>query len=172
VDAPREKGGCHVAFRHEGLSPELACYADCDAGWVHFLGSIIALVERGPGRTLRGSLSTPMSERSESLRAFERVVKGFSRDPRVELPGSSRRGFGSNSLKVGGRIFAMFVSGALVVKLPRERIDALIRSGRGVPFDTGRGRVMKEWVAISKPDGAWLKLAKEARTFVEPRSLL
>jgi uncharacterized protein YndB with AHSA1/START domain len=23
--------------------------ADCDAGWVHFLGSIIALVERGQG---------------------------------------------------------------------------------------------------------------------------
>lgn len=75
--------------------------------------------------------------------------------------------FGSPGLKVRGKVFAMLVKGKLVVKLPRERVDGLVESGKGEYFDPGHGRLMKEWAAVSPSAKAmWLKLAKEAREFV------
>jgi hypothetical protein len=50
-------------------------------------------------------------------------------------------------LKTGGRFFAFVVDGALVVKLPAERVSELVASGEGRPFESGR-RVMKEWVSL------------------------
>jgi uncharacterized protein YndB with AHSA1/START domain len=38
-----------LEFRHEGLTPKLVCYYDCHAGWDHFLGSLVSLVESGAG---------------------------------------------------------------------------------------------------------------------------
>jgi len=70
---------------------------------------------------------------------FDALVAVFSADPSVELPGPSRAKFGSNALKVNGRIFAMLVRGSLMVKLPKERVAALIASGRGEAFNAGRG---------------------------------
>lgn len=96
--------------------------------------------------------------------AFQKLVAAFARDPHVEAPTSSRRAFGSNALKVDGRIFAMLVHGALVLKLPRPRVEALLAAKRGEPFATGRGRVMKEWIVLR--GGSWSQLAREARQFV------
>jgi uncharacterized protein YndB with AHSA1/START domain len=47
--SPRGSDACTVAFRHQGLSPRLACYDDCEAGWNHFLSSLVSLIERGAG---------------------------------------------------------------------------------------------------------------------------
>jgi hypothetical protein len=59
------------------------------------------------------------------------------------------KGFGSGALKVNGKIFAMMSSkGEFVVKLPKERVDELLRSGQGERFDPGHGRLMKEWVVV------------------------
>lgn len=56
----------------------------------------------------------------------------------------------------------------LVVKLPRERVEALSASGDGEPFDPRRdSRRMREWLALfptSEID--WLPLAREALEFV------
>jgi uncharacterized protein YndB with AHSA1/START domain len=38
-----------LSFRHVGLSPKLECFEQCEAGWDHFLGSLISLVEQGRG---------------------------------------------------------------------------------------------------------------------------
>lgn len=65
--------------------------------------------------------------------------------------------------KVDGKTFAMIVRGALVVKLPRERVAELLASDVGCRFESG-GRVMKEWVTIAH--GPWVELAREARRFV------
>jgi TfoX/Sxy family transcriptional regulator of competence genes len=78
------------------------------------------------------------------------------------------RGFGSTGqLKVDGKIFAMLVRGELVLKLPRDRVQALVDSGHGEHFDAGKGKPMREWLALSpsyrKP---WLALADEAMAFV------
>jgi len=51
---PARDGHCILAFRHLGLSPKLACYEDCEAGWEHFLRSLVALAESGKGSPFRG----------------------------------------------------------------------------------------------------------------------
>jgi len=78
------------------------------------------------------------------------------------------KGFGSTGqLKVDGKIFAMLVKGTLVVKLPRERVDALVDAGEGEPFDAGKGKPMREWFTLSPTSSKqWLSLAKEAMRFV------
>ena len=107
-------------------------------------------------------------EAEERLAALAEEFAGL---PGVELPGGpgSRR-FGSQAVKVNGSIFAMVTGGRLVVKLPRERVDALIAEGTGAPFDSGKGRPMKEWVAVAVDDDqTWLALAQEALAFVSSR---
>jgi hypothetical protein len=78
------------------------------------------------------------------------------------------KGFGSSALKVNGRIFAMLSSkGEFVVKLPQKRVAALVASGDALAYDAGKGRPMKEWLAL--PPGSpldWSTLAEEALTFV------
>jgi hypothetical protein len=61
----------------------------------------------------------------------------------------------------------MLVKGRLVVKLPRQRVDALIASGDGARFDPGHGRLMKEWLTVEPAsEEEWLPLAREAMEFV------
>ena len=95
---------------------------------------------------------------------FTAVADAFAAEPGV----TTGRMFGSDGLKVAGKVFAMSVKGSLVVKLPKERVDELVAAGSGSPFDPGHGRVMKEWVAVSPERAdAWLGLAREAKAFVE-----
>jgi TfoX/Sxy family transcriptional regulator of competence genes len=81
---------------------------------------------------------------------------------------SQSRGFGSSCLQVDGRIFAMLVRGTLLVKLPKQRVDALVAAGKGERFDPRRdGRLMKEWLVLGpSAEDDWLSLATEARRFV------
>jgi TfoX/Sxy family transcriptional regulator of competence genes len=74
--------------------------------------------------------------------------------------------FASNGLKVDGRIFAMAVKGRLVVKLPRARVDELVERGAGERFDAGKGKPMREWIALSGGAESWPGLVEEAFAFV------
>jgi hypothetical protein len=61
----------------------------------------------------------------------------------------------------------MLSGGRLVVKLPRNRVASLIAAGAGLPFDAGKGRPMKEWLAVAGDDEeTWLAMAREAMSFV------
>ena len=108
------------------------------------------------------------SDRKTSLapnHPFDAVVAAFGKDRRVVR--ATGKGFGSGSLKVDGRIFAMISSrGQFVVKLPRDRVAELVDRGIGEHFDAGRGRAMKEWLALDHQPEHWLELAREARLFV------
>jgi hypothetical protein len=123
--------------------------------------------------------TAPPSTRSKSARAtnggnaeraqpdprFARVVAAFAKDPEVTYGG---KGFGSSGLKVKGKLFAMISSkGTFVAKLPRDRVDELVRLGQGEYFDPGHGRLMKEWVAMADvTTSSWVRLAREAWRFV------
>jgi hypothetical protein len=105
---------------------------------------------------------------------FAELVEVLGRKPGVDeisdaKPGPRRFGK-SHELRVNNRIFAMLVRGSLVVKLPAERVNKLIETGQGERFDTGTGRVMKEWLKVdadATPD--WLSLATEALEFVSTK---
>jgi hypothetical protein len=79
------------------------------------------------------------------------------------------KGFGSSGqLKVHGRIFAMLVRDQLVLKLPRARVDELVKAGDGAHFDAGKGKPMREWFVLSaRSSRPWLPLAEEALSFVK-----
>jgi hypothetical protein len=80
---------------------------------------------------------------------------------------AASKGFGSNALKVNGKIFASLTKGRLLLKLPEVRVDSLIKSKKGLRFSTGVGRVKKEWVTVGPTsEKEWLALAGEARAFV------
>ena len=104
-------------------------------------------------------------ERSAVDSRFARVVAAFARDRQVTSGG---KGFGSTGLKVNGKLFAMVSArtGQFVAKLPKDRVDVLVRAGEGTQFDPGHGRRMKEWVAIDDEAADWVALAREARAFV------
>ena len=113
--------------------------------------------------TARRRNGPPPRRHRELDPSFVPVIEAFSSDRRVTFGG---QGFGSRALRLDGKIFAMLSSkGHFVVKLPRDRVAELIRLGRGQYFDTGRDRVMKEWLAVVGDPTSWLGLAKEAYRF-------
>lgn len=97
---------------------------------------------------------------------FEDLVDQFASMPEVTPPGATQ-GFGRSALRVQGRIFAVFVRGELVLKLPKSRVDELVEAGEGRRFDANKGTPMKEWLALAPGSTmAWLPLAQEAHDFV------
>lgn len=72
-------------------------------------------------------------------------------------------GRGAQGLKVGAKMFAMFSKGDLLLKMPPERVAALIAAKRGLPYDPGTGKVMKNYVVIpAAKKRSWIKLCEEA----------
>jgi hypothetical protein len=85
-------------------------------------------------------------------------------EKQVEEAGSK---FGKNGLKTReGKLFALFTQGTLVVKLPAERVTALVADGVGEPFDPGHGRLMKGWLTVKSAKASWTALARDAHAFV------
>jgi|SRR4051812_37120996 TfoX/Sxy family transcriptional regulator of competence genes len=91
-----------------------------------------------------------------------RIARDYAGDGRVTFG----KLFASHGLKVDGKIFAMVVRGKLVVKLPRERVGALVASGAARQFDPGHGRLMQEWAELERASPPWADLVREAFAFV------
>ncbi len=96
---------------------------------------------------------------------FAEVLEAFGGEPDVEVS----RMFGSDAIKVQGKVFAMHVKGRLVVKLSGPRAEALITGRMAAAFDPGHGRTMKQWVTIG-PEHEWLPLTREAFMFVTAKA--
>jgi len=104
---------------------------------------------------------------------FDDVLDAFRADPKLariaaDYEASKKkpaRKFGSNALKVKGKIFAMMSSrGEFVVKLPAARAAELV-AARAAKFFKSGGRTMKEWAVITS--GSWIDLAREAHAYVK-----
>src|ERR1700755_252222 len=100
---------------------------------------------------------------------FEDLLGEFSDIDGVTLPHGGS-GFGRSALRYRGKIFAMFVRGALVVKLPGQRVDELIAAGHGARFDANKGTPMREWFSLD-PGSALPRptLGREALDFARYR---
>ena len=76
-----------------------------------------------------------------------------------------------NSLKYKKKMFLMLNNERFIVKLPAERVAALIESGEGLPYDAGTGKQLKEWLIISRIDlESWIKFGEEAKAFAQTLS--
>jgi TfoX/Sxy family transcriptional regulator of competence genes len=102
---------------------------------------------------------------------FDALIDEFTGIPGVQLPEEAgRRRFGADTLRLDGTIVAMLVDGAVVLKLPGDRVAELIESGCGAPWDAGPGRRMRQWVTVADDDPATtLTLGREALEFARAR---
>jgi hypothetical protein len=100
---------------------------------------------------------------SSAEAAFDTLAEALVGEPDVERG----TGFGTMpGLRVGGKIFAMLFEGALVVKLPPDRVGGLVKGSGAERFTIGERR-MREWVAVQPSAGEdWTALASEALAFV------
>ena len=95
---------------------------------------------------------------------FEQVAQQLAAAGGVEQ-GRIMHAYG---LRTNGRFFAFARRGELVVKLPAERVAALLADGTGAPFRSGGTRVLREWVALAPRDAKTCAgYVAEAQTFVE-----
>lgn len=89
--------------------------------------------------------SNPISDEEE----LEELLARCARSAKLRsLSVESGEIFHSYGLHVGGKFFAFQRRGALVLKLPEIRVSKLIADGRGVAFDAGRKRPLKEWITL------------------------
>jgi hypothetical protein len=129
---------------------------------------IIRRTKTAGTRVQSDGLSPDPGASSEAERRFHRAAAPFDADPHVQ----AGTGFGgAPGRRVDGRISAMLMHGALVVKLPADRVSELIGSGTAQPFDAGKGRPMREWASVPATDpDEWPALIAEAHAFVRGAS--
>jgi hypothetical protein len=77
--------------------------------------------------------------------------------------------FGCRGLRTGRKFFAIRWDEQLVLKLPPDRLTALVESGGGTPFEPMEGRRMNGWIVLTGSDDP-APLVEEARAFVAAQS--
>lgn len=91
----------------------------------------------------------------------------------LQKPGVTRSTMmGLPCLRIEGKFFGSFdrKTGDLLIKVPVERVDALIAAGSGQAFAPA-GKRFREWVAISpENDASWPGYLDEALRFVAEQS--
>lgn len=101
---------------------------------------------------------------SHGEKTFAKLVSYYA-TPRTEYPVERAMLFGFDCLRINGKVFAKLHNGHIVMKLPANRITALLESGQASSYGF-RGRLMKEWGVIAT-DKDIIALAEEARVFSE-----
>ena len=98
-----------------------------------------------------------MSEIYNSLKDHFKKVKS------VELP----KPRGAQGLKYNGKMFAMFYKGDLLLKFSEGRIQELIKNKKGLPYDPGTGKPMRDRILIPiSKKRSWIRLCEESLAYV------
>ena len=97
---------------------------------------------------------------------FAAMVKALEGHADVAL--RAGRGFGGGGLFGHGRLFAKPVGDRLLVRLPAERVAALVDEGRVARYETSAGRPAREWALVSC-DADWVAVGREAADFATAR---
>jgi hypothetical protein len=106
-----------------------------------------------------------VGEQTQAEGRYEDLIDKLTGTAGVTPP-QGGSGFGGSAVRFQKKIFVMLVRGRLVLKLPADRVDALIAAGEGVRFDANKGTPMKEWFSLNpESELPWLPLAQEALDF-------
>ena len=99
---------------------------------------------------------------------FAQVAAALSTEYGVSRGKPGSRTFGLWALQVDKKTFAKISSaGHFLVRLTKQRVDALTTAGRGRRYEPRRGRPMNEWLDVhSESSDEWRELALEALSFV------
>ena len=91
---------------------------------------------------------------------YAKIVKTLLERPDVT--------YSRNTLWIKRKMFAYCSpKGKLVVKLPKERVQELIKIGQGDPFASGKDKYAPEWLMVGpNNEKNWLPLVEEALKFV------
>jgi hypothetical protein len=97
---------------------------------------------------------------------YQSIKDHFSQDSRVTV----NSGKGAQGIKVPvkgkDKMVIMFSKGDLLIQLSPDQVTQYISEGRGLPYDPGTGKAMKDRLLItaSKND-SWIKLAEHSITW-------
>lgn len=84
-----------------------------------------------------------------SERTYDEQRKAKIDEMLLVMPGvKASKAFGYPAYKVNGKIFAFVGSRGFAVKLPTERVQALLDGETFNPFEVGDGTVWKQWLSI------------------------
>lgn len=103
---------------------------------------------------------------------YQPEIRAVMDDLLLPMPGvTGGKAFGYPAYKIGGRVFAFVGGQGIAVKLPAERVQALIAQGAPYSaFEPVPGTVWRAWVSIDHKDhDAYrheIALLEEAAAFV------
>ncbi len=103
-----------------------------------------------------------------TLARFAQVAAALSMEPGVSRGKPASRTFGLWALQADNKTFAKISpTGHFLVRLPKQRVEALATAGRGQRSAPRRGGPTNEWLDVhSETSEEWLELAREALGFV------
>lgn len=87
-------------------------------------------------------MAPPASPDPRAQDRFDRVVAEYADFPGAQLGGGKRV---TGRLMIAGKIVAMLDQGRLVVKLPADRVTALVERGHADRWATKPGQPLREW---------------------------
>ena len=129
---------------------------------------------KGAAQTPRKHSTAPVRSTDDESRVAV-LMQAFGSDPKlvavIEALEANTKAAGSTTiglhgLMVNGKLFARFTRRTLVVKLPEDRVSALVAARVGMQCDPGRGRLRK-WLKVTSTKASWIDLAMEAHDFVK-----
>jgi len=86
-----------------------------------------------------------------SERNYDDTRKAKMDEMLLVMPGvKGSKAFGYPAYKINGKVFAFVGSKGVAIKLPAERVKALLDGKVMKPFEVAEGNVWREWLSIQR----------------------